>query len=179
MRAGDANAGEELSNLIYAELRRRAHDMIGGEKRDAIVTTRGLVNEAYLRLAGNLPEIQDRQHLLSLVTKKMREILIDWARGRSAARRDADVSPLGSANLRKADAHQLKGKHGLTPAEILEIDQGLSRLAEKSPEWAALLELRYFGGLTIEEAAAHLGLSRSTAHRSEVRAMAELAKILG
>ena len=144
----------------------------------SIVTTRGLVNEAYLRLAGNLPEIQDRQHLLSLITKKMREILVDWARQRHAARRDAEVSPLSSANLRKADAFGLKGEHGLTVVEILELDQGLARLAEKSLEWATLLEFRYFGGLTIEEAAAHLGLSRSAAHRSEVRAMAELAKLL-
>lgn len=178
MRGGDRAAEAELTELIYAKLCRRAHDMLGGEKRDAIVTTRGLVNEAYLRLAGKLPEIQDRQHLLSLITKKMRLILVDWARHRRAARRDADVSPLGSENLRKADAYQQKGEHLLTAAEILDIDQGLARLAEQNPEWARLLEFRYFGGLTIEEAAEHLGLSRSAAHRSELRAKAELAKIL-
>jgi len=179
MRNGDPAAAEQLSELIYSSLCRRAHNLLGTERHDAVVTTRGLVNEAYARLAGNLPAIQDRKHLLSLITKKMREILVDWARQRQAACRAGVVRSLDDENMREAEAVGLKGQHCLTLVEILEIDQALSRLAEQHPDWAELLELRYFGGLTVEETAEQMGLSRSVADRTAKRGVAELAKILG
>jgi RNA polymerase sigma factor (TIGR02999 family) len=181
MRSGDQAAADKLGELVYSTLRRRAHHLLASEKRDAIVTTCGLVNEAYARLAPNLPVIQDRRHLLGLLTKKMREILVDWARQRLKGGGGAAIGQLDTAGLRQAEAFELKKEHRLTVEQILEIDHGLSQLEEQSPEGAEMakvLEVRYFAGLTIEEAGEHLGLSRSTTHRIAVLAIAELAKIL-
>jgi RNA polymerase sigma factor (TIGR02999 family) len=153
---GDPGALDHLIPLVYEELKRLASKHLRNEFFADSVQTTVLVHEAFLRLAGHpLPECESRSHFFSIAARVMRRVLVDLARMRRAAKRDAGFdSPI--ADL--ADP---------APRDetFLELNEALDRLAVQSPVKGQLIELRYFAGLTTEEAAATLSISPHTARR--------------
>jgi RNA polymerase sigma factor (TIGR02999 family) len=181
MRAGDKAAEKRLFDLLYAELCGQARQILQGEPRhDAIVTARGLVNEACARLFARMPEIADRQHLHALLMQIMRRVKIDWARKRRRRKRDAPVSPLDTQNLRQAEAKAFENERGrrVGPVEMIVIKDSLFRLSQSDPHLANLLELHYFSDKTIEEIATELSLPKTIVHRQIQLACAKLAVLV-
>lgn len=162
VRAGDTDAEARLLELIYPELHALARLQLGGEAY-AAESTESLVHECYLRLKrSGLPEVKDRGHFFAVVSRLMRQILVDFARARMAQRRDKrlEVEVELAGKVIKEDAGRMQ--------QLLEIDQQLRALEAVAPQAARLVELRFFGGLTAEEAAGHLGIEVQTA-RSQLR----------
>jgi len=151
-RDGEPGAEPLLFERIYPELHAIARQRMAGEMY-AAESTESLVHECYLRLKkGGLPEVADRGHFFAVVSRIMRQILVDFARMRMAQRRDKRLeSPIDAADeLRDGQAEKLP--------ELLAIDQQLNLLEQVAPEAAQMVELRFFGGLTAEEIAEHLKL---------------------
>lgn len=162
VRAGDTDAEERLIELIYPELHAIARLQLGGEAY-AAESTESLVHECYLRLKrSGLPEVRDRGHFFAVVSRLMRQILVDFARARIAQRRDKrlEVDVVLADKVTKEDAARMQ--------QLLEIDQQLRALEAVAPQAAKLVELRFFGGLTAEESAEHLGIEVQAA-RSQLR----------
>jgi RNA polymerase sigma factor (TIGR02999 family) len=155
--AGDAHAAEQLLPLVYDELRRLAAHQLAGEKPGQTLDPTGLVHEAYLRLLGPAEprSYRDGRHFFAVAATAMRRILIDNARRKRTQKRggDRERQPLESLAAPMPDE------------ELLALDEALEQLAAKDPQKAQLVELRYFAGLTGEEAAQVLGISASTADR--------------
>jgi RNA polymerase sigma factor (TIGR02999 family) len=155
---GEPQAAERLLALVYAELRRLAAQKLAHEKPGQSLDATGLVHEAYVRLFGGEDERQhwDNQgHFFAAAAEAMRRILIDNARRKLTAKH-------GGGRRRKA----LQDIASAAPDdELLELDEALMKLAALDPVKARLVELRYFAGLTGEQAAAVLGISPSTADR--------------
>jgi RNA polymerase sigma factor (TIGR02999 family) len=156
---GDPAAAEQLLPLVYDELRQLAVQRLGHEKPGQTLQATALVHEAYLRLVGGeTPQRWDsRGHFFAAAAQAMRRILVENARRKRSAKH-------GGGLVR----HDLDGLEWADPesgAELLALDAALERLAEKDPIKARLVVLRYFGGLTIEEAAQALNLSTTTANR--------------
>jgi RNA polymerase sigma factor (TIGR02999 family) len=151
---GDQAAGEELFPILYAELRRQARHYMRRERRSHTLQPSGLVNEAYLRLAGS-PDLgwQDRAHFFAIAARVMRQVLVDHARRRRAAKREGCRVTLEDA---KAPA---------APLELLDLENALTELVALDPRQARVVELRFFGGLDVEETADVLGLSARTVKR--------------
>jgi RNA polymerase sigma-70 factor, ECF subfamily len=151
---GDQAAGEELFPILYAELRRQARHYMRRERRSHTLQPSGLVNEAYLRLAGS-PDLgwQDRAHFFAIAARVMRQVLVDHARRRRAAKREGCRVTLEDA---KAPA---------APLELLDLENALTELVALDPRQASVVELRFFGGLDVEETADVLGLSARTVKR--------------
>jgi RNA polymerase sigma-70 factor, ECF subfamily len=140
-RRGDADALDRLTSAVYAELRRLAGSILARERPGHTLEPTALVHELYLSLQ-NAPGIdwQCRGHFFAISAKVMRRILLDHARKRIAAKRNrGDVTPLGQ------EAFAIPGP------DVIELDAALSRLAHQHPRPAAVVELRFFGGLTAEE----------------------------
>jgi RNA polymerase sigma factor (TIGR02999 family) len=159
MRAGDTDAEARLLEQVYPELYAIARQRLGGELY-AAESTESLVHECYLRLKrSGLPEVADRGHFFAIVSRLMRQILVDFARARVAQRRDKrlEVQVDAAGKLADEDAERLP--------QLLEIDQQLRLLEAEAPDAARLVELRFFGGLTAEESAEHLGISLQRARR--------------
>jgi RNA polymerase sigma factor (TIGR02999 family) len=159
MEAGDPHAADQLWALVYEELRRMAgRKMPHGAPGNTLQPT-ALVHEAWLRLGGEFqPTWQNRAHFFGAAAEAMRRVLIDRARRRCALRRGGgqehdDVDALEIAAPSKNDE------------QILAVDEALTRLAALNPQQAELVKLRYFVGLTIEEAAEALSISKATAKR--------------
>jgi RNA polymerase sigma factor (TIGR02999 family) len=171
-RAGKAEALDALLPLVYHELRRVAGAYVRRERPGQTLQATGLVHEAYLRLLKdkNL-HWENRAHFCAIAANAMRQILVERARARGAAKRG------GAWNRLTLDEGQAKAPEAAVDVEAL--DQALARLAERDPDQARLVELRYFGGLTIEETAAVLGVSPATVKRSWMVARAWLKKELG
>jgi RNA polymerase sigma factor (TIGR02999 family) len=156
-RAGDQAALQALIPLVYKELRVLAHTCLKRERPGHTLQTTALVHEAYLRLAGQRPfETDDRAHFVAVAARLMRQILVDYARTRGAAKRGVDCQvefdpALAVPQMRRAD--------------VVALDDSLNDLAQIDEQQSRIVELRFFGGLTTEEAAAVLGISRSTAKR--------------
>ena len=154
---GDPAALERLLPLVYAELRRQAQRQLGGEREGHTLQPTALVHEAYLRLIAQRDvQWQNRAHFFGVAAQLMRRILVDHARARAAAKRggrDAAVAIPVPEPARQPDV------------EVIALDGALNRLAEVDPTQARVVELRYFGGLTIEEAAEVLHLSPATIKR--------------
>jgi RNA polymerase sigma factor (TIGR02999 family) len=171
-RAGRHEALEALLPLVYHELRRVAAGYLRRERPGQTLQATGLVHEAYLRLMREQHvSWENRAHFCAIAANSMRQILVERARARKAAKR-------GGAWAR------LTLDEGLAaapePAVDLEaLDEALGRLAARDEAQARLVELRYFGGLTIEETAAVLGVSPATVKRSWMVARAWLRKELG
>lgn len=156
-RAGDAEALQALIPLVYADLQAIAHRYLQRERTDHTLQTAALVHETYLRLCGQKPlPAENRSHFVGIAARIMRQILVDYARGHRAAKRGKDCTiELDAA----AVIPQLKS------AEIVALDDALRDLERIDEQQSRIVELRFFGGLTTEEAADVLGISRSTAKR--------------
>ena len=166
---GQPAAFEQLIPLLHQELLATARRYMKRERRDHTLQPTALVNETYLRLAGvQRVQWQDRAHFLALSARVMRRILIEWARARRVQKRGG-----AGARLSLDDACLVTGQPSY---DVLALDEVLERLAALDPRRASVVELRFFGGLTIEEAAAALQLSTDTVTRDWKLAKAWLAR---
>jgi RNA polymerase sigma factor (TIGR02999 family) len=154
---GDAKAAAQLLPLVYQELRQLAANKLASEQPGQTLQPTALVHEAYLRLIGeeDVPRWQNRAHFFAAAAEAMRRILIDAARRKRASKHGGDRvrEPLDDVVAPERCE------------ELLALDEALSRLATRDPDKARLVELRYFAGLSGEEAAKVLGISPATADR--------------
>src|SRR5437899_8713722 len=160
---GDAAAAEQLLPLVYDELRTLAAQKLAQEKPGQTLEATALVHEAYLRLVGD-QQFANRRHFFAAAAQAMRRILVESARRKQIVPR---VELEGVELAAKADDRRL-----------LELHDALERLAGSEPMAAKVVEARVFAGLSVEEAAAALGLSRATAYREWTFARAWLATAL-
>jgi RNA polymerase sigma factor (TIGR02999 family) len=164
-RDGDADALHRLIPVVYDELRALAHRQRQRHPGETLNTT-ALVHEAYEKLAGSDRDFADRQHFFRLAARCMRGLLIDRARAAHRHKRGGDLAPL------PLDAERVAAPEA--PDAILALDEALTRLASLDERQAEVVELRYFVGLTIPEAADVLGLSEATIKRDWTAARAWL-----
>ncbi|MEM9382304.1 MAG: ECF-type sigma factor [Planctomycetota bacterium] len=177
LRAGDGEASDELIGAVYGELRRLAASKLARERGQTLQAT-ALVHEAWMRISKPGAEdeapalhFENRSHFLGAAAEAMRRILIERARRRRSLRHG------GAHGRAEVEPDELIA---LPPRmDLLELDEALKRLAELDPDKARLVELRFFGGLSIVEAAEVLGVSRATADRAWAFARAWLFKELG
>lgn len=170
-RLGDHEALDRLVPLVYAELRRVASRALRRDRAHVTWQTTALVHEAYLRLfTGTPPAFASRAHFLAIAARSMRRILIERARARGAAKRG------GRAN--RVTLHDAMIADEPRPIDVLALDFALERLAAFDPRQADIIELRFFGGLTVEEAAEVLGISPATVKREWTVARAWLFREL-
>jgi RNA polymerase sigma-70 factor (ECF subfamily) len=170
---GHAAAMSELLPIVYQELRRVAAGYLRRERPGQTLQATALVHEAYLRLLREQQvSWQNRAHFCAIAANSMRQILVERARARHAAKRGGDRQRI---TLDEAVAPAHADDAGV---DIDALDQALTRLAALDAQQARLVELRYFGGLTIEETAEVLGVSPATVKRSWVVAKAWLRKEL-
>ncbi len=156
---GDRRAADELLPLVYDELRRLAAQRVAAEKPGQTLNATALVHEAYLRLVGNQQANQwdGRRHFFAAAAEAMRRILVENARRKSRIKHGGDLNrvPVEDAALVSVPTSDV----------LLALDEALTRFAAQEPEAAKIVELRYFAGLSIDEAADSLGISRATANR--------------
>ena len=154
----DARAAGELLPVVYQELRRLARNQMRRERPGDTLQTTALVNEAYLRLV-NYERVRprDRSHFLAIAAQAMRRILVERARSRRADKHGSGAQKVSLDEM--ADASDERA------AELVALDDALQAFAAIDPRKARLVELRYFGGLTIEETAEVLGVSTPTVER--------------
>ena len=156
--AGEKDAGERLLALVYQELRRMARAKMAREKGGVTLQPTALVHEAYLRLfAGESPRWENRAHFFVAAAEAMRRILVERARRRARLKR-------GGAHERVALSDDLAGPTP-DPETLIALDRALTRLASHDPNMSRVVELRYFAGLTIEEASDAMGLAQRTVNR--------------
>jgi RNA polymerase sigma factor (TIGR02999 family) len=157
--AGDPKAAAELLPLVYDELRNLAAARFADEKAGQTLQPTALVHEAYLRLVGGQSpqEWDGRGHFFAAAAEAMRRILIDRARQRGAAKR--------GGGQEKIDIDAVDLATQATADQLVAIDDALAKLAREDPAAARVVELRYFGGLTVDEAGKALGMSTATAYR--------------
>lgn len=159
---GDQQALEQVLPLVYGELRRIASNQLRRERKDHTLAPTALVNELYLRLVDQRrTSWQNRAHFFGLAAQLMRRILVDYARTRSAGKRGGGVARIPLDEVLDGDA--LPDDSGV--ADVLAIDDALERLASIDPDQARIVELRFFGGLNVDEIAAVLGRSPRTVKR--------------
>ena len=167
-RTGDQEALQALVPLVYKDLRALAHGYLKRERPGHTLQTTALVHEAYLRLVGQRPfEAENRKHFVAVAARLMRQILVDYARTRGAAKRGAD---------RTIELDTAVAMPQMPNTNVVALDDALKLLAQIDEQQSNIVELRFFGGLTTEEAAEVLGISRSTAKRDWNVAKAWLAR---
>jgi RNA polymerase sigma-70 factor (ECF subfamily) len=155
---GDPGALDQLTPVIYAELRRRAHSYMKNERPGHTLQTTALANEAWLRLVNvSAVDWRDRAHFFAIAAQMMRRILVDGARNRGRDKRG------GSAQ--RVDLDQIPDISTRRDPELIAIDDALKTLAELDPRKARVIELRFFGGLSVEETAEVLKLHEQTVLR--------------
>jgi RNA polymerase sigma factor (TIGR02999 family) len=156
---GEARAADQLLPLVYEELRRLAEGYLDQERPGQTLQPTALVHEAYIRLVGGNVDgqWQGRTHFLATAALAMRRILIDNARRKKRDKRGGDRKRVEVVD--RADPHQEEADR------LLALDEALTRLAAAEPQAAELVQLHTFGGLSVEEAGKHLGLSRTAAYR--------------
>ena len=162
----DSRARDELVSLVYDDLRRIAHRYLKNERPGHTLQTTALVNEAYLRMR-DLDRIQwkDRTHFFAMAATLMRRILVDYARQRGREKRGGEFS------IVSLDGHDVAETKGL---DIEALDGALERLGMLDLQQSRIVELRFFGGLTVDETAAALEISPSTVKREWASAKAWL-----
>ena len=166
---GDEAAREELMPLVYGELHRLAHGYMGKERVDHTLQTSALVNEAYLRLIDQKRvQWQNRAHFFGIAARMMRRILVDYARNRRYAKRGGDAFRVTLDETFIVPEER--------SAEVLALDYALNSLAEIDARKGQIVELRFFGGLSIEETAEVLQVSPGTVMRDWTLAKAWLRK---
>jgi RNA polymerase sigma factor (TIGR02999 family) len=161
---GDLHARDELMPLVYAELRRRAAAHLKHERPGHTLRPTDLLHEAYLRLCAQNAGFRNREQFFGVASRLMRRILVDHARARGAAKR--------GRGLRVTLAEDVAApSHG---EDLLELDEALTELSSLDEREGVLVELRFFGGLTLPEAARVLGVSLATAKNDWAHARAWL-----
>ena len=166
-RSGDGDALEKLVPLIQPELQRLAHHYMSRERAGHTLQTTALVNDAYLRLADDShPQWQNRAHFFAAAAQLMRRIMVDHARRRQALKRG------GGALMVELDEARVATES--RAAELLELDEALEKLALFDRRKAEVVEMRYFGGLTMEEIAEVLKIHVNTVTRDWAAARAWL-----
>ena len=167
---GDRKALEAILPLMYDELRRLARYHLRQQRPNHTLQTTALVHEAYLRLAQEEKlEVESRAHFLGIAAQLMRWILVDYERNRRAAKRGSGVTRL------TLDDVAVPGSPG-QDVDILALDEALDRLAKMDSKQSQIIELRYFGGLSIEDTSEFLGISPATVKRSWASARAWLLR---
>ena len=170
-RSGNEEALKQLMPVVYDELRRLAGRYMRSERREHTLQPTALVNEAYIRLVEMKVSWQDRAHFFAVAARLMRRLLVDHARANQRAKREGNVV----AKLSLDDAAEVSCG---PVSSVIAVDEALTRLAEFDPRKSEILELRYFGGLSNEEVAEALGVSRATVQRDLRLAKAWLTREL-
>ena len=156
-KRGDQKSLQDLLPLVYSELRRLAQRHLRGERSDHTLQCTALVHEAYLRLVKpSSLQVESRGHFFALASQLMREVLVDYARSRKAGKRD------GGTRLTLDEAGDLSQSRDV---DLLALDDALNQLSRISPRQSRIVEMRYFGGLSIEETSEFLGVSSATVER--------------
>ena len=167
---GSQEALEQLIPLLYQELRQLAHRHIRQERSPGTLQSTALVHEAYLRFAKQgLPTVENRRHFIGVASRLMRQILVDHARERNAAKRDG--------GLRVEMDESFLGPNSID-IDVIALDGALTELEKLDPRQCRIIELRFFGGLSVEETAACLGVSTATVKRQWSTARAWLSREL-
>lgn len=164
IESGDPAAAEQLLPLVYNELRKLASIRMAQESSDHTLQPTALVHEAYIRLVGD-GESQDwnsRGHFFAAAAEAMRRVLVEQARRKASLK--------GGGGRQRVSLSQAAPQEAETSAELLALNEALEKLEQQSPRKAELVKLRYFAGLTIEEAAKALGVAPSTANADWVYA---------
>ena len=155
---GNKNAIDQLLPLVYGELRRMAQAYFRHERGSHTLQATALVHEAYLRLADQRMPIEGRSHFLALAATQMRRILLDYARQRGAERR--------GGREERVLLDDTMAVCGQRPLDVITLDVALTELGRLDPSQAQLVELRFFGGLSVEETAEVMGVSTPTVKRN-------------
>jgi RNA polymerase sigma factor (TIGR02999 family) len=169
---GDPHAAEQLLPLVYEELRRLAAQKLAQEKPGQTLQATALVHEAYLRLV-DVDKVQhwdSRGHFFAAAAEAMRRILVNRAQEKRCLKR--------GGGWKRIDLDDLAVVGDTSDEDLIAIDEALGRLAQESPHCAELVKLRFFAGLTLDEAAVSLGLARRTADRYWAYARARLYEML-
>jgi RNA polymerase sigma factor (TIGR02999 family) len=172
---GDALATRSFADELYATMRRIAHGYLRGERKHHTLATTDLVHEAYLRLVDQTqttPALQS--HFVGVASRVMRQVLVDYARRRGAAKRGSGVAPIALDTTHALDLAAPDGRLDL----VLSVDRALEMLAQKDERLVSVVECRFYGGLTNAETADALGLAERTVQRDWQRARAYLAYLL-
>ena len=168
---GDAGALDSLMPLIYSELRRIADAYLRRERSGHTLQPTALVNEAWLRLARqNHLDFENRQRFFALAAHTMRQVLVDYARKAHADKRGGGAAPVTLPESLASQGGELD--------QFLALDEALGRLASYSPRQAQVIEMRYFGGLNVEEVASVLAVSPATIVREQRSAEAWLSRAM-
>lgn len=167
---GDEAARDELIPLVYDALRRIARHHLRGERAGHTLQTTALINEAYLRLVDQSVPWQSREHFFGIAARLMRQILVDYARSRQRLKRGGNQQQISLAHAEAEPAQA---------ADLLALNDALETLAAVDPQRSRIVELRFFGGLTIEETAQVMGISTPTVERGWRAARAWLQTELG
>jgi RNA polymerase sigma-70 factor, ECF subfamily len=170
MRTGDERAAEELLPLVYQELHRLARSYMRRERAEHTLQPTALINEAYMRLAHDDIDWQNREHFIGVAANVMRRVLVDYARARKAKIRGGE--------LRRVELEEGLAISTERTEEMLALDEALDRLAGVNPRQAKVVELRYFGGLSIEQIAAVLAIAPRSVKRDWALARIWLLKEL-
>jgi RNA polymerase sigma factor (TIGR02999 family) len=158
LQGGDETALQQLLPLVYDELRRLARHYLQSERSSHTLQSTALVHEAYLRLVGQESlAVESRAHFFGIAARLMREILVDYARNRGAAKRGANCLTLA---LDEAVALPQKRE-----VDLIALDDALKDLAALDPRQSQIVDLRFFGGLSIEDTSSVLGISPATVKR--------------
>jgi RNA polymerase sigma factor (TIGR02999 family) len=157
MQSGDPSAADKLFPLVYHELHRLAAAYMQRERKDHTLQPTALINEAYLRLAGQDIDWQNHEHFIGVAANVMRRVLVDHARAHNAAMRGGDFVRV-EMDDNVAVSEERSG-------EVLMLDEALTRLEKVNPRQAKVVELRYFGGLTVEQVASILGVAPRSVKR--------------
>jgi len=178
LRAGNSSAFDELFPLVYDELHRIAERQRQRWDGDETLNTTALVNEAYLRLVDqSAPEWRSRAHFLAVAATAMRQILIDYAKGKRAAKRGGRRPHVALHEI-EAALRQAEDPSGVRDEALIALDEALRRLDQRDPRQTRIVECRFFGGMSIEDTAEALGVSPATVKRSWSMAQAWLYRDL-
>jgi len=169
-RAGDRTAIDQVIPLVYNELRRLAGAYLKRQVLGHTLQPTALVHEAYMRLAGSKPDLQDQTHFFSLAATIMRQILVDHARSKCAVKR-------GGAHV-KIEFKDTLDYSDEKASDLVALDEALKALAGSDERKGRTLELRYFGGLSVQETAEAMGISVATVRRATRYAEAFLRREL-
>jgi len=166
-KGGDAKALDALLPLVYKELRRLARSHLRKERPDHTLQSAALVHEAYLRLVGqNPPQWESRAHFFAIAAQLMRQILVDYARRRRAAKRGGTVCKISVENAAMLSRQK--------DVEVIALDDALHSLAKLDARQSRVVELRFFAGLSLEEISAALEIAPATVQRDWTAARAWL-----